>query len=194
MSRAGQPPRGRERESREPPGGTNQAGKNKQLLVEKLVCVYVCAGQSEDPIYLFFFLNIFIDYAITVVPFSPFYSRSPCTPPPTHIPPLQFTSMGHTYKFFGFSISYTILTLPLSIFYLPFMLLIPCTFSPSISLLLPADNPPCDLHFCDSVPVLVFCLVFFCCCCCLLFFQVWLLIVVSFLPFYCSCFGCLFLR
>ena len=39
-------------------------------------------------------------------------------------------SMGHTYKFFSFSISYTILNLPLSILYLPFMLLIPCTDSP----------------------------------------------------------------
>ena len=33
-------------------------------------------------------------------------------------------SMGHTYKFFGFYISYTILTLPLSIFHLSFMLFI----------------------------------------------------------------------
>ena len=30
------------------------------------------------------------------------------------------------------------------------------SFSPSP---LPADNPPCDLHFCDSVPVLIVCLV-----------------------------------
>ena len=36
--------------------------------------------------------------------------------------------MGRTYKFFGFSISYTILNLPLSVLYLPFVLLIPCTF------------------------------------------------------------------
>ena len=40
-------------------------------------------------------------------------------------------SMGHTYKFFGFYISYTILTLPLSIFHLSSMLLILCTFPPS---------------------------------------------------------------
>ena len=38
-------------------------------------------------------------------------------------------SMGHTYKLLGFYISYIILNLPLSIFYLPFMLLILCTFS-----------------------------------------------------------------
>ena len=36
-------------------------------------------------------------------------------------------SMGHTYKFFGFSMSYTFLNLLLSILYLPIMLLIPYT-------------------------------------------------------------------
>ena len=71
-------------------------------------------------------------------------------------------SMGHTYKFFGFYISYTILTLPLSIFHLLFMLFFSLylspRFSPSQS---PIDNPPCDLHFCGSVSVLVVCLVFY---------------------------------
>ena len=43
----------------------------------------------------------------------------------------------------------------LSILYLPVMLLIPCTFPPFSPFPLPADNPPCGLHFCDSVPVLV---------------------------------------
>ena len=88
-------------------------------------------------------------------------------------------SMGHTCKFFGFSISYTILTLPLSIFYLPFTL-----FPVFSSLPLPTDNPPCDLYFCDSVPVPVFCLVSFCFC----FGGVQLLTVVSLLSFYCSYF------
>ena len=64
-------------------------------------------------------------------PFTPLYSLPLCTPPPaTLISPLQFMSMGRTYKFFDFSISYTILNLHLSNFYLPFMLLIPCTFFP----------------------------------------------------------------
>ena len=67
--------------------------------------------------------------------------------------------MGRAYKFFSFSISYTILNLPLSILYLPVMLLIPCNFSPILPL--PADNPPCDLYFSDSVPVIVICLVCF---------------------------------
>ena len=126
------------------------------------------------------FLIYFIDYAITVAPFFRLHLPPPCTCLPIHIPPLQFMSMGHTYKFFGFYISYTILTLRLSIFYLPFMLLIPCTFSHSLSPShSPVDNPPCDLHFCGSVSVLVVCLVCFFVC----LFQVWLLITVSLLSF-----------
>ena len=56
---------------------------------------------------------------------------------------------------------YSYSNLPLSSLHLPFMLLIPCTFSLVSPLPLPADNPPCDLHFCESVPVLVVCLGFF---------------------------------
>ena len=100
--------------------------------------------------------------------FSPLYPPLPCTILPTSTPLPYFMSMGHTYKFFGFSISHTILNLPQSILYLPCMLLNHCTFplilpplSPSQP---PTDNPPCDLHFCASVPVLVICLVFFCFC------------------------------
>ena len=50
----------------------------------------------------------------------------------------------------------------LSILFLTIMLLIPCTFAPILPPPYPADNPPCDLHFCDSLPVLVVCLVCFC--------------------------------
>ena len=113
----------------------------------------------------YFFVIYFIDYAITVVPFpAPLYSSPPCTPLPTHIPPFQFMSMDHTYKFFGFSISHTILNLPLSILYLTLMLLIPCEFSLILPLHLPVDNPSGDLYFCESFPVLVVCLVCFCFC------------------------------
>ena len=91
-----------------------------------------------------------------VSPLSP----PPCTPPPA-FPRPQFTSMGRTYKFFGFSIYYIILNLPLSVLYLLFMDLIPCTFSPFSPLPILTDNPPCYFHFCDSVPVLVVCFVCF---------------------------------
>ena len=66
---------------------------------------------------LFFKKLYFIDYTITVVPFfSPF-----ATPP--HHPPLSqailaqslFMSIGHVYKFFGYSISYTALYTPMAI-------------------------------------------------------------------------------
>ena len=39
--------------------------------------------------------------------------------------------------------------------------LFPVPFLPLSPFHSPADNPPCDLHFCDSVPVLVVCLVCF---------------------------------
>ena len=70
-------------------------------------------------------------------------------------------SIGHTYKFFGFYISYTILTLPLfSTYHLCYLFSVP--FPPLFPSHSPYDNPPCDLHFCDSVPILVVCLVCFC--------------------------------
>ena len=46
--------------------------------------------------------------------------------------------------------------------------LFPVPFPPFSLLPLPADNPPCDLHFCESVPVLVVCLV-----CCLHHWLSW---------------------
>ena len=84
---------------------------------------------SYKPCFLASFLKIYFDYAITVVPF--FFS--PLFPSILHSP--LFMSMGHTYTFFGFSIPYTIPNLPLSILYLPFMLPIPCTFSPILPLI-----------------------------------------------------------
>ena len=49
----------------------------------------------------------------------------------------------------------------------------PETFPLILPFPLPTDNPPCDLHFCDSVTILIICLVFV--------FQVKLLILVSLL-------------
>ena len=42
-----------------------------------------------------------------------------------------------------------------------FCFLFPVHFPPLSPYPLPTDNSPCDLHFCDSVPVLVVCLVCF---------------------------------
>ena len=61
-----------------------------------------------DPVY-------FIDYAIPLVPISPLCQKPPYVP----TTPSLFMFMGHAYKLFGFSISYTALNNPLSIVYLP---------------------------------------------------------------------------
>ena len=53
--------------------------------------------------------------------FSPFIPLHPAHPSSTCILPTQVMSMDHTYMFFGFSISHTILNLPLSILYLQFI-------------------------------------------------------------------------
>ena len=140
---------------------------------------------QESRLLSFSSFHLFFKYILLIMLFIIDYHSCPLHPPvfpsfwhpPSHQhPPPYFMSMGRTCKFFGFSISYTILTLPLSIFYLPFTL-----FPVFSSLPLPTDNPPCDLYFCDSVPVPVFCLVSFCFC----FGGVQLLTVVSLLSFYC---------
>ena len=48
---------------------------------------------------------------------------------------------------------------PLCTYHLCF--LFPVTFTPFFPLSLPAGNPACDFHFCDSSPVVVVCLVCF---------------------------------
>ena len=83
---------------------------------------------------------------------------------PMHIlPPVfpHFSSCPWVIYVSSLASAFPILFLPsLSTFYLPFMLLILCTFSPFLPTHSPADCLPCDLHFCDFVPVLVVCLVF----------------------------------
>ena len=110
-----------------------------------------------------FFKVYFIDYAITVVPFfSPLYSAPLCTPPLSSISPLRsYPWVVHT-SFLGFSISHTILNLPWLFCTYHFCFLFPVPF-PSLPSPLLTNNPPCDIHFCDSVPVLVVCLVMFSC-------------------------------
>ena len=81
-------------------------------------------NQRKTIIYIILFLLknkqlYFIDYAITVVPISPLCPLHPVSTLPQAIPPLLFTSMGHAYKFFGYSISYTVLYIPMASLYLP---------------------------------------------------------------------------
>ena len=65
--------------------------------------------------YLFLKL-FFIDYAIVVVLILPHLAPSTQYPLlPQAIPTPLFMSMGHVYKFFGYSISYAVLYIPMAI-------------------------------------------------------------------------------
>ena len=112
----------------------------------------------------FVFFNIFIDYAITVVPFPPFTPLHPAHPLHPTFPPYSSCPWVILISSLASTFPTLILTLPLSIFHLSFMLFILCTFPPLSPSQSPIGNPPCDLHFCGSVPVLVVCLVCFCFC------------------------------
>ena len=125
--------------------------KQTEFMIFRSFTTYTHIFTTQVYIYLVFFLMfipryfIFLKYILLIMLlqlshfFPPFYSPLPCTPLPTNILPPQFMSMGATYKFFGFSISHTIPNIPLCILYLPFMLLIPCTFS--LTLALPPHPP-----------------------------------------------------
>ena len=78
-------------------------------------------GEGGKPGFLFFSIY-FIDYALTVVPISPLGPPLPITPSVSSNPPTLSSClwvMGHPCKFFGFSIFYIVLNIPLSILYLP---------------------------------------------------------------------------
>ena len=101
-----------------------QAGTLSNNLNFRWCSFFVC-------LFIYNFLKIYL--LIMLLQLSHFPPSLHSFPPTSSLPhsPLQFMSMGHTYKFFGFYISYTILTLPLSIFHLSSMLLILCPFPPS---------------------------------------------------------------
>ena len=112
-------------------------------------------------IYLFFKIY-FIDYAITVVPFPPLYSPPPCTSPPTHLPSLSSCPWVIHISSLASPFPRLFLTSPCLFCTCHLCFLFLLTFSPFSPHPLPTDNPPRNLHFCDSVPVLVVCLVCFC--------------------------------
>ena len=114
---------------------------------------------------IFFLKKIyFIDYPITIVPSTPLYSPLPCTPIPPAFPlfsscpwVIHISSLASTFPILFLISSCLSSTYHLCyLFSVPFPLLPPSHSA--------TDNPPCDLHFCDSVPVLLVCLVHFCFC------------------------------
>ena len=96
--------------------------------------------------------------------FSPLFPSALHTPSHLHSTPfssclwvLHISSLASPFFILFLTSPYLFCTYHLCyLFSVPFLPL-----SPSHS---PVDNPPCDLHFCGSVPVLVVCLVCFCFC------------------------------
>ena len=112
------------------------------------------------PFLYFYFLIYFIDYAITDVPFSPLYSPPPWTPLSPTFPLFSLCPWVVYIRSLASTFPILFLTSPClsSTYHLCYFF---STFSPSLPTHSPADNPPCDLYFCDSVPVFVVCSVCF---------------------------------
>ena len=102
-------------------------------------------------------------YAITFIPFlSALYSPLPCTHLPPAFPHLSSCPFVINVSFLAspFPVLFLISRCLFCTYHLCF--LFPGPFSPFSPICLPTDNPPRDLHFCDSVPILVASLVHFC--------------------------------
>ena len=110
-------------------------------------------------IYLLYLFLKSIDYALRFSQFSPLYPPLSPHPLPSGIPPPLSSCPCLVHRSSLRSVSYTI-SVPPTLVMPNFILLLPCTFAPPIPPFpLPAEIPPCDVHFSDSVPVLVVCLV-----------------------------------
>ena len=120
--------------------------QNSTLTSLSLVYVLFLKNAIKPIIFSFFFVFFKYILQITLLPLSQFLSlclpwrcslQVPSSPFPPAIPHPQFISMGHAYKFFGYSISYTVLTSPCLYCTYQFVLN-PCIFLPI--LLLPPPN------------------------------------------------------
>ena len=108
-----------------------------------------------------FLENIFIDYAIKLSHFHPFTPLHPAHPIlPIFLP---FSSCPWDIHISSLASTFSILFLPSPCLFSTYHLcyLFSVAFPPLSPSHSPVDNPPCDLHFCGSVPVLVVCLVCF---------------------------------
>ena len=116
-------------------------------------------------LYFSFFFNFLLLFNYSCVPFLPIPPPHPSqTPLPPTFPP--YSSCPWVIHITSLASTFPILFLPSpclsSTCHLCYLFSVPFPpVSPSHS---PVDKPPCDLHFCGSVPVLVVCLVCFCFC------------------------------
>ena len=107
--------------------------------------------------------------------FFPFASPLPSYPLPQAISTPIFMSMGHMCKLSGYSISYTVLHIPMVLCNYLFVLLNPLTSSPVLPYPLPSGNHQNTHCIHNSVSVLV----------CLVYFSDSIVDRYVFLPFHC---------
>ena len=121
-----------------------------RVSVELLTLSYwksVCTEFFKKYILLIMLLQLFQFF-----PFIPFCPTHPLPPTFPHLSScpwvVHISSLASPFPILFLTFPCLFCT-----YYLCYLFSVP--FSPFSSLPLPAENPPCDLHFCDSVPVLV---------------------------------------
>ena len=114
-------------------------------------------------LFIFFYIYLLI-MLLQLSHFRPFTQLHPAHHLPPTFPP--YSSCPWVILISSLASTFPILFLPcpclFSTYHLCYLFSVP--FPPLSLSHSPVDNPPCDLHFCGSVPVLVVCLVCFCFC------------------------------
>ena len=118
-------------------------------------------SQFSNPLTSFFLIYL-LTMLLQLSHFRPFTQRHLAHPLPPTFPP--YSSCPWVILISSLASTFPKLFLPspclFSTYHLRYLFSVPFPpLSPSQS---PIDNPPCELHFCGSVSVLVVCLVFFC--------------------------------
>ena len=118
--------------------------------------------------FILFYLFIFKIYLLIMLLqlshfLPPLFPSTLHTPPPVFPPFSSCPWVTHVSSLASiFPILFLTSPCLFSTYHLCYLFSVPFPLSPPSHSLV--DNPPCDLHFCGSVPVLVVCLVCFCFC------------------------------
>ena len=94
--------------------------------------------------------------------FPRFTQLHPAHPLPPTLPP--YSSCPWVILISSLASTFPTLFYPPPVYFLPTIYVTYSLYLPPPPSHSPVDNPPCDLHFCGSVPFLVVCLVCFCLC------------------------------
>ena len=134
-----------------------------RLALSHKSCLSLHSTFSETGVFFcfFFFLIYLLIMLLQLSHFHPFSQLHPTHPLPPTFPP--YSSSPWVILISSLASTFPTLFLPspclFSTYHLCYLFSLPFPpLSPSHS---PIDSPPCDLHFCGSVSVLVVCLVLF---------------------------------